>query len=318
MLAVELAAPATQPRNKDETALAQYLAAGRAESTRRAYRADWQRFLDWCEPRRHPILPASPETVAAYLAAEADAGLKVTTLRRRVAAIRLAHRLRGHEPPTNSELVRATLRGIARLHGAAPQQKAPAMAAVIRRMVDTLDLSTLRGRRDRALLLLGFASALRRSELSALAVGDLEFVSEGVRVHVRRSKTDQEGLGQVVAVIRGGDYCPVTAVRDWIETVGIRSGSLFRRMHRGDAVSEQPLSGHSIAAIVKRCAEACGLCPAEFGGHSLRAGFLTSAAQSKASLYKLMEVSRHTDPKSVMRYVRRAAEFEDHAGEGLL
>ncbi|KAA6181514.1 tyrosine-type recombinase/integrase [Thiohalocapsa marina] len=292
--------------------------AGRAESTQRAYRADWQRFCDWCESRGHPALPASPEIVAAYLAAEADAGRKVATLRRRVAAIRLAHRLCGHEPPTNSELVRATLRGIARLHGAAPQQKAPALADVVRRMVDTLDRSTLRGRRDRALLTLGFASALRRSELAALAVGDLEFVTEGVRVHVRRSKTDQEGLGQVVAVIRGGDYCPVAAVSDWIAAAGIGSGSLFRRMHRGDVVSAQPLSGHSIAAVVKRCAEACGLDPAAFGGHSLRAGFLTSAAQSKASLYKLMEVSRHTDPKSVMRYVRRAAEFEDHAGEGLL
>lgn len=302
----------------DRERLTHYFAARHADATLRAYRSDWTLYTAWCDARGLLALPAAPTTVAAYLAWEAANGRQVSTIRRRVAAIRLAHRLCDHEPPTNTELVRGTLHGIARTHGAAPRQKAPALAELLRGMVDTLDATTHQGRRDRALLTLGFAGALRRSELAALQVEDLEEVERGLRVHVRQSKTDQEGLGQVVPVIRGEAYCPVRAVRDWLGTAGISSGPVFRRMYRGDVVSAAPLSPHSIAAVIKRCALASGLDPADYAGHSLRSGFMTSAALAKASLFKMMEVSRHKDPKTVMVYVRRSAEFQDHAGEGLL
>jgi len=302
----------------DRTRLAHYFAARHAAATRRAYRSDWTLYTAWCDARGWCALPATPETVAAYLAAEAEQGRKVSTIRRRVAAIRLAHRLCDHEPPTNAELVRGTLHGIARTHGAAPRQKAPALAEVLRAMVDTLDAATHQGRRDRALLTLGFAGALRRAELAALRVEDLEEVPRGLRVHVRQSKTDAEGLGQIVPVIRGEVYCPVRAVRDWLAGAAIIQGPVFRRMYRGDVVSGESLSAHSIAAVVKRCALAVGLDPDDYAGHSLRSGFMTSAALAKASLFKMMEVSRHKDPKTVMIYVRRSAEFQDHAGEGLL
>ena len=302
----------------DRARLAHYFAARHATATRRAYRSDWTLYAAWCDARGLGALPATPETVAAFLACEADAGRKVSTIRRRVAAIRLAHRLCDYEPPTNAELVRGTLHGIARTHGTAPQQKAPALAELLRAMVDTLDATTHQGRRDRALLTLGFAGALRRAELAALRVEDLEEVPRGLRVHVRQSKTDAEGQGQVVPVIRGEAYCPVQAVRAWLDAAAITAGPVFRRMYRGDVVSGAPLSPHSIAAVVKRCARAAGRDPDDYAGHSLRSGFMTSAALAKASLFKMMEVSRHKDPKTVMIYVRRSAEFQDHAGEGLL
>ncbi|MFD2110772.1 tyrosine-type recombinase/integrase [Thiorhodococcus fuscus] len=303
---------------EDKNLLNQYFAARHADSTLRAYRSDWSIFTAWCATRTLQALPASAETISAFLASEAESGRKTSTLRRRLAAIRLAHRLCGHEPQTGSELVRGTLKGIARTHGSAPNQKAPALADQLRAMVDTLDCTRLQGLRDRAILTLGFAGAFRRSELVALRLEDLKEISGGFRVHVRQSKTDAEGLGQIVPVIRGRDYCPVRAVREWLKAADIRDGWVFRRLYRGDRVAEMPLSAHSIAAVVKRCAQHAGLDPSEYAGHSLRSGFMTSAALSKASLFKMMEVSRHKDPKTVMIYIRRSNEFEDHAGDGLL
>lgn len=306
------------PSDADQALLARYFAARHADSTLRAYRTDWAAFSAWCDTRGLRALPASAETVAAFLAAEADSGRKTSSIRRRVAAIRLAHRLSGQESPTTAELVRGTLRGIARTHGSAPNQKAPALAEQIQSMVDTLDCTRPQGLRDRALLTLGFAGAFRRSELVALTVADLEETAGGLRVQVRRSKTDSEGQGQIVPVIRGEHYCPVRAVRAWLGAAGIREGWVFRRLYRGDRIGEQALSAHSVAAVVKRCALAVGLDPDQYAGHSLRAGFITSAALAKADLFKLMEVSRHKDPKTVMIYIRRGDAFEDHAGAGLL
>jgi integrase len=302
----------------DQALLAQYFSARHADSTLRAYRSDWAIFNAWCAARGLQALPATAEIIATFLAFEADSGRKVSTIRRRVAAIGLAHRLCDQAAPTSSELVRGTLRGIARTHGSAPRQKAPALAELVRAMVDALDCDRLQGLRDRSILTLGFGGALRRSELAALKVEDLEETSGGLRVHIRRSKTDAEGRGQVVPVIRGDDYCPVRAVGEWLSAAGIKDGWVYRRLYRGERVAETALSDHSIAAVVKRCALAVGLDPAEYAGHSLRSGFMTSAALAKASLFKLMEVSRHKDPKTVMVYVRRSSEFEDHAGEGLL
>ena len=277
---------------EDAARVAHYLAETLAPSTRRVYQSDWALFSAWCDSRQLPVLPASGETVAAYLAAEAEQGRRVATLRRRLAAIRLAHDLTNLPTPTGSRIVRSTLAGIARVHGAAQQQKAPAVADLVKQMVDTLDPTTRRGRRDRAILTLGFASALRRSELVAITVEDLEFVPEGVRVHVPHSKTDQQGRGQVVPVIRGEAYCPVAALKDWLTVAGIFSGPVFRSMRRGDHITTQPLSDRHVANIVKRCALACGLNPADYAGHSLRAGFLTDLPASNL-LNTLILIDKH-------------------------
>jgi len=179
----------------------------KAPATRAAYRSDFAMFRTWCGAKGVNALPASPETVAAFLAHEAERGSAASTITRRGAAIRYAHRLAELEPPTNSERVRATLRGIRRTVGAAPARKAPVLAEQARAMALAAP-DGLKGLRDRALLLLGFAGAFRRSELGALEVADLEETEDGLKIVIRRSKTDQEGHGETIAIVRGGAASP--------------------------------------------------------------------------------------------------------------
>ena len=176
---------------------------------------------------------------------------------------------------------------------------------------------TLTGKRDRALLALGFAGAFRRSELIALELADLTFETEGMRVHIRHSKTDQEGRGQEIAIPRGRHLRPVRAVQDWLKAAKIKDGLVFRSIDRHGHVGAA-LSAQSVALIVKRHAEIAGLDPHEFAGHSLRAGFLTSAAEAGADVLRMMEVSRHKRVETVQGYVRRANGFKGHAGEQFL
>jgi integrase len=168
-----------------------------------------------------------------------------------------------------------------------------------------------------ALRLLGFATACRRSELVALDVEDLEAVEAGLHVTIRRSKTDQEGAGATIAVVNGSVACPVTALRAWLDAAGITTGPLFRSIRKGGKVGAR-LTAQSVAHIVKFHAARVGLNPADFSGHSLRAGFLTSAAKRGASIFKMMDVSRHRSVETLRGYVRDAELFKDHAGAGLL
>jgi site-specific recombinase XerC len=218
---------------------ASYAKQDKAASTRAAYRSDFAAFQVYCDTRLVPSLPAAPETVAGFLAHEADAGLSASTISRRCAAIRYAHKLAGHEPPTNNEAVKATLRGIRRTIGAAPKRKAPAVAEIMRDMTRKVP-GGLKGLRDRALLLLGFGGAFRRSELVALNVDDIGETDEGLRVTIRRSKTDQEGVGCTIAIVRGGACCPVKALRAWLDAAGITEGPVFRPVRKGGQRSPFP------------------------------------------------------------------------------
>lgn len=172
--------------------------------------------------------------------------------------------------------------------------------------------------RDRALFLLGFAGAFRRSELVALDVADIEEVPEGLRVTIRRGKTDQEGHGSVVAIIRGEVACPVSALQEWLQAAGITEGPVFRAIRRGGHIRAERLTDRSVANIVKTHAERVGLDPTLFSGHSLRSGFLTSAAKRGASLFKMMATSRHRSVDTLAGYARDQELFKDHAGAGLL
>lgn len=296
----------------------------KAWATKRAYGADWRAFSRWCEARGATKLPALPEVVSAYLSAEADAGRKVSTIVRRAAAIRYAHSLAGLEPPTNAETVKATLRGIRRAVGVAPVQKMPATADKLLDMLQHIPADTLAGLRDRAILLLGFAGAFRRSELVALVVADLDPAPEGLRVMLRRSKTDQEGAGRIVPVLRGDRVCPVEAVEAWLAAAGIVEGPIFVRIHRNgklyrrrDALPAR-LTAFSIAQVVKHYAGLAGFRSEGFSGHSLRAGFLTSASEHGADVLRMAEVSGHRSMETLRGYVRRANHFKGHAGKGLL
>lgn len=302
---------------------ADYARAEKADATRRAYRSDFDDFRAWCARHGCEPMPAAVEAVAAYLAALADSGLKASTISRRCAAIGYAHRLAGIvSSPTAAEPVRAVLRGIRRRIGVAARRKAPAtaraIAAMLRRIPDTIA-----GRRDRALLLIGFAAALRRSELVALDVTDLEPTPEGLIVHIRRSKTDQEGEGHQVAVPRGSKLKPVEAVEAWIQALEFQwndnvPGPLFRPIDKAGRIGAERLTPDAVARIVKRHAAAAKLDPAMFAGHSLRAGFVTSALEAGADVLKVMDVTRHRSVETLKAYDRRAKAFKDHAGRGFL
>ena len=266
--------------------------------------------------RRQP-LPATPATVAAFLASEAHAGRRVSTITRRCAAIRYAHRLAGFDPPTNAEAVKATMRGIRRTIGTSPDRKAPATHDVIADMV-RLCPATMIGTRDRALLTLGFAGAFRRSELVALTVADLTEHPDGYRVMIRQSKGDQEGAGQEIAIPRGYRLRPVEAVQNWLLAADISDGPLFRPVKKGGVVVPRPLRPRAVLHIVKVYAKRVGLDLRSYSAHSLRAGFITSAAESGASIFKMMEVSRHKSVDTLRGYVRSAELFKEHAGSAFL
>ena len=292
--------------------------ASKAAATRRVYQKDFARFTAWCDQRHIPPIPAAPETVAAFLAAEAARGIKPATIGRRVAAIRYAHKLAGHDdPPTSSEVVKATVHGIRRTVGSAPVRKTPATADKVVAMAALAD-ADMKGLRDRAILLLGFAGAFRRSELVALDVTDLEFCDGGMRVHIRRSKTDQEGAGDTIAIVAGSIACPVKAVRAWLEASKVTTGPLFRPIGKGSRIGTDRLADHTVVRVVKASARRVGLDPKLFAGHSLRSGFLTSAAGRGASIFKMMDQSRHRSMDTLRGYVRDAELFRDHAGAGLL
>jgi site-specific recombinase XerD len=224
--------------------------AEKALSTRKAYRTDFRIFKAWCDGKGVSALPAGPETVAAFLAHEAGTGTKPSTLGRRIAAIRYAHKLAHLDTPTDSEAVKATLRGIRRTFGGAKVRKAPAIAAEMHSMV-AMAPDRLSGSRDRALLLLGFAGAFRRSELVALDVADITEAKTGLLVTIRRSKTDQEGEGITIAIARGDLACPAKALREWLDAAGIETGPIFRPINKGGTVGTERLTDRSVANIVK-------------------------------------------------------------------
>jgi integrase len=303
-----------------------YAAGSIAASTRRAYASDWRSFAGWCAQRSTPALPAAPVTVAAFLAAEADRGFRPVTVARRAAAIAAAHRAQNEPNPCDSAAVRRVLSGIRRTHGVAPERRAtPLDLEPLRAVIQQLDHpalkdgQTLSGLRDRALILLGFAAVLRRSELVALDVEQLQFTPRGLLVTITRSKTDQDQAGQTVAVpyaTASDRLCAVRAVRVWLQTAGIYRGAVFRRLRRGDHVAPDRLTGQSVALILKRRAHPAGRDPGQLSGHSLRSGYITAAAAAGVEERKIQNVSRHRNIGVLRSYVRTANAF-DGVGEVL-
>ncbi len=294
-----------------------YGLAEKSDATKLAYESDAAIFETWCAARGLASLPAEPSTVARFLADQADSGLKASTIGRRAAAIGYMHKLAGHEPPTNVEAVRAVMRGIRRKVGTAPVRKAPATDDLVQAMLAECP-ATVTGLRDRALIAFGFASACRRSELVALQVSDLLATPDGYRVTIRASKGDQERAGQEIAVPRGCRIEPVKAVETWLAAAKISDGPLFRRIVRGGHIQAAGLDGQSVAKIVKYYAEQAGLDPRAFAGHSLRRGFLSSAADAGASALKMQAQSRHKSLNMLLAYVETADRFKEHAGSKFL
>jgi site-specific recombinase XerD len=291
----------------------------RAASTLRAYRGDVERFAAWCAASGLDSLPALPGTVAMYLAALVDEGMKVATIDRALVAIAQAHRAAGFPSPRESELVRLTRRGIARKLGTAPARKAAFPVDALRAFARACD-GSLAGLRDRALVLVGFAGAFRRSELVGLDVRDVAFGADGATVTLRHSKTDQEGAGVDVGIPNGSDAstCPVRALRAWLDAAKVTAGPIFRGVDRHGHVSRSGLSDRSVALVVKRACESTGLDASTFAGHSLRAGLATAAIRAGKSEASTMRQTRHRSVAVFRGYVRAASVFTDNAAGGLL
>jgi integrase len=304
---------AVELRRLEQEALG-YMAASRAANTIRGYRVSWKDFERWCAASRLEALPAAPETVALYLTSLASTRA-VGTLQNRLSAIAAAHTEAGLETPTTAAVVRRTWAGIRRTYGVAARGKAPARTRDVRAMIGALDLERTIGVRDRALLLVGFAGALRRSELVALDVDDVVEGDDGLVVTVRRSKTDQEGVGATLGLPFGSDRltCPVRAVRDWRARSGGSDGPLLRAVDQHGRVADRRLSGQTVAAVVKRTAKLAGLDPARLSAHSLRAGLITSAAEAGVLERQIMDHSRHKSITVMRTYIRDASLFESNA-----
>jgi site-specific recombinase XerD len=295
-----------------------YLDSARARNTIRGYRSSFGQFTAWCQVAGLPSMPAAPETIALSLGAQAGR-LKAATLQHHLAAIAKAHKSAGCSPPVkDNQLIAETLKGIKRTHGSAVTQKAPVLTEDLRMILRTLPENLL-GVRDRALLLIGFAGAFRRSELVSLDVADLGFTAEGLLITLRRSKTDQDSEGQQVA-IPFGDHeqtCSIRAVQAWLKRSGIEEGAVFRSIDRHGSVRAARLSDQAVALVVKRCAGSVGMEKTTFAGHSLRAGFVTSAARAGEPLHRIMRQTRHKSVAMVLRYERQANVFSDNAALAL-
>jgi integrase len=294
----------------------EYAARSRAESTVRAYTSDWRDFEGFCGVHGLDPLPASPSAVALYLVDLAERS-KPSTIARRTAAISVVHKRAGHPSPTADPQVQEVTRGIRRRLGAAQREATPAGTGEVRRMVAHLP-KTLLGTRDAAVLLVGLASALRASELVALAVGDIEHREEGLVLISRRSKTDQEGVGRRVALPFGRDphTCPVTTLNAWLEAAEISEGPIFRAVDRHGNVSDRGLTTKAVSLVVQRSAAAAGI-EGDFSAHSLRAGFATSAAANGASERSIAAQTGHTSMEVLRRYIRHASVFTDNAVSAL-
>ncbi len=286
-----------------------YAAAAHAPATLRAYASDLRSFAAWCRPLGIVSLPAEPRTVALYLAALADADRRPSTIGRALTAINIAHVRAGFPAPREAAHVRDAWRGVRRMLGVAPRQKAPLLVEDLRAVATALP-STLRGIRDRAILVLGWAMGARRSEVVALEVADLRLTAEGFEVVIRRSKTDQEGEGHKLGVPFGSTpaTCPVRTVLAWKAAAGIEAGPLFRSLKNGRPTS-RPLDGRDLARIVKAAAERAGLAAGELAGHSLRAGLITQAARQGKAERDIMRHTGHRSAATLRRYIRAAELF---------
>ena len=303
-----------EPDILDEAAAA-FAAASKSEATRRAYRANLRQFGRWCRAEDVPSLPATSRTVARYLTAMAGLGRSVSTIDRHAAAIGYGHRLAGCNAPTTTEEVRAVLIGIRNSLGRPPVQKKALTDDLVAKVVRKIPRD-LTGLRDRALILLCFAAALRRSELVGLEVSDIEEHRRGLTVTLRRSKTDQAGKGKRKGVPDGKLKVP-EAVAAWLKASGIVEGPLFRGCDRG-RISAGPLTGTHFARIIKARCEAAGLDPALFSGHSCRRGFATSADEHGADLKATSEHLGHAKLETTARYMEAGDLFRKNPGKGFV
>lgn len=310
-------AAADLPTTRGQAALDtadRYAGKAHAHATRRAYRSDWMHFGDWCQAHGFIAMPAEPRTVGAYLASLGET-FAPNTIRRRLSAIGKAHRYNNLDWNPGHRDIQEPLRGALREHGRPPRQAAALTLELLQRLLETCDLSPA-GRRDRAMLLIGFAAALRRSELVGLKVGDITASHDGLQIRLGRSKTDQEGRGATIGLPHGEHHrtCPVRAFQAWQQVARRSAGPLFRPIRKGGHIGTAALTPSAVTRIVLRRAALAGVVlegPEQLSAHALRVGFITEAYARGVRDEDIMRHTRHRDLRTMRGYVRRAGLISD-------
>lgn len=303
----------------------EYAKEAKSKATRRAYKTDWNAFLSWCDDIGREPLPATADTIAAYIVHLDEQNRKPATIDRVLVSISQAHKLKGLESPTSSPAVRETLKGIKRARGTRQRRAKPLTVQHIRRLVEAAQ-DTPQGVRDRALLLVGFAGGFRRSELVSIDLEHIEESPAGLTITLPRAKTDQEGSGRLIGVPFGkyqnerGEFttCPVRALHAWTAAANIKTGPIFRAVAKGGNVSPDRLSARTVDRIVKRLMEAAGYKTRGYSAHSLRSGLATAAAANDATERAIMAHTGHKSPAQLRAYIHEGTLFSKNVLDGLL
>ena len=303
-------------RLQEETLL--NLQSSKANNTVRAYQSDFKDFGLFCAKNGFKSLPSEPKIVSLYLTHLSTNEVKMSTLKRRLVAIGVIHKLKGHYLDTKHPSIIENIMGIKRRKGSIQKGKKPLLINNLKQIIDVIDTfnnQEIKKFRDRSIILIGFSGGFRRNEIVSLDYDDLEFVSEGVKINLKRSKTDQFGEGSVKALpyFDNSRYCPVISLKKWIEVSSITSESLFRRFSKGSKLTKYRLTDQTVALLIKKYLKLTGIESKNYSGHSLRSGFATSAAESGADERSIMAMTGHKSTEMVRRYIKEANLFKNNA-----
>ena len=294
------------------------LKSSKAMNTIRAYKSDYRDFGLFCAQNGFRSLPADPKIVSLYLTHLSTKDVKISTLKRRLVSIGVIHKLKGHYLDTKHPSIIENIMGIKRRKGSVQKGKKPILINDLKQIINVIDSfnnEEIKKFRDRSVILIGFSGGFRRNEIVSLDYEDLDFVTEGLKINLRRSKTDQFGEGAVKGLpyFDNSQYCPVLTLQKWIEVSNIKSGPLFRRFSKGSKLTENRLTDQTVALLIKKYLNLAGIDSKNYSGHSLRSGFATSAAESGAEERSIMLMTGHKSTEMVRRYIKEANLFKNNA-----
>ena len=294
------------------------LKSSKANNTIRAYKSDFNDFGLFCAQNGFKSLPSEPKIISLYLTHLSTKEVKMSTLKRRLVSIGVIHKLKGHYLDTKHPSIIENIMGIKRRKGSFQKGKKPILINDLKLLINVIDKvnkEKIMRARDRSIILIGFSGGFRRNEIVSLDFDDLDFVSEGLKINLKRSKTDQYGEGSVKGIpyFDNSQYCPVLSVKKWIEISNIDTGPLFRRFSKGSKLTDNRLTDQTVALLIKKYLNLAGIDSKNYSGHSLRSGFATSAAESGVEERSIMAMTGHKSTEMVRRYIKEANLFKNNA-----
>ena len=294
------------------------LQSSKADNTVRAYRSDFNDFRIFCVQNGFKAMPSEPKIVSLYLTHLSLKNIKMSTLKRRLVSIGVIHRLKGQYLDTKHPSIIENIMGIKRRKGSIQIGKKPLLINNLKKIINVIDedkSEEIKKFRDRSIILIGFSGGFRRNEIISLDYDDLDFVTEGLKINLKRSKTDQFGEGSLKGLpyFDNSQYCPVISLKKWIEISNIDSGPLFRRFSKGSKLTENRLTDQTVALLIKKYLKLSGIESKNYSGHSLRSGFATTAAESGAEKRSIMAMTGHKSTEMVRRYIKEANLFKNNA-----